>query len=67
MAPTFHELKHMTVAEMRDLASENEHEALQGYSQMRKEQLLLRLRPNQLRRPPRCLQPQPGWMWSCKA
>ncbi len=40
MAHTFEELKHMTVAQMRDLAATLEHEALTGYTQLKKQQLL---------------------------
>ena len=40
MAHTYEELKHMTVAQMRDIAAGNEHEALQGYTQLRKAELL---------------------------
>lgn len=40
MAPTYEELKKMTVAKLREMASEMEHEALQGYSQLKKEQLI---------------------------
>ena len=40
MAHTFEELRHLTVAQMRELASGIEHDALQGHSQMRKEDLL---------------------------
>ena len=40
MAHTYDELKHMTVAELRDIAAGIEHEALQGYTQLNKEHLL---------------------------
>ncbi|MFC1574208.1 hypothetical protein ACFL30_03410 [Candidatus Latescibacterota bacterium] len=40
MEHTYEELKKMTVAQMRKIASEVEHEAVQGYTQMHKEQLL---------------------------
>jgi hypothetical protein len=40
MAYTFDELKHKTVAELREIASATEHEALQGYTQLNKEHLL---------------------------
>jgi hypothetical protein len=43
MAYTFEELKHKTVAELRDIAKGNEHEALQGYTQLNKEHLLVAL------------------------
>ncbi len=41
MAHTYHDLKEMTVAQMREVASELEHEAVQGYTQLNKEHLLL--------------------------
>jgi DNA-binding IclR family transcriptional regulator len=41
MAHTFEELKSMTVAQLRELAKESDHEAVKGYSTMHKEQLLL--------------------------
>ena len=40
---TFEQLKHKTVAELRDIAKGNEHEALQGYTQLNKEHLLIAL------------------------
>ena len=40
MAYTYDELKHKTVAELRDIAAGIEHEALQGYTQLNKEHLL---------------------------
>jgi hypothetical protein len=40
MAHTYHELKEMTVAQLRDMAKELNHEAVQGYSQMNKDHLL---------------------------
>jgi DNA-binding IclR family transcriptional regulator len=40
MAHTYQELKEKTVAELRELAKEIQHEAVQGYSQMNKERLL---------------------------
>ena len=40
MAHTYEELKHKTVAELRDIAAGIEHEALQGYTQLNKEHLL---------------------------
>ena len=40
MAHTFDELKHMTVAQLREIASEVEHEAVSGYTQLNKEKLL---------------------------
>lgn len=38
--PTFEELRTKTVAELRAMAKDIEHEALQGYSAMRKDVLL---------------------------
>ena len=43
MEYTFEELKHKTVAELRDIAKGNEHEALQGYTQLNKDHLLVAL------------------------
>lgn len=40
MAHTYDELKKKTVAELRDLAKEVQHEAVQGYTQMNKDHLL---------------------------
>lgn len=40
MAYTYDELKHKTVAELREIAATSEHEALQGYTQLNKEHLL---------------------------
>ena len=40
MPHTFEELKKKTVAELRNIAGEMEHEAVQGYTQMNKEHLL---------------------------
>ena len=40
MAHTYEELKKKTVAELRQLASELDHEAVQGYTQLNKEHLL---------------------------
>ncbi len=40
MAYTYHELKEKTVADLRDIAKDLTHEALQGFSQMNKEHLL---------------------------
>jgi hypothetical protein len=40
MAPTYEELKKKTVAELRDLAKDLQHEAVQGYTQMNKDHLL---------------------------
>ncbi|HEX6044712.1 MAG TPA: hypothetical protein VFZ22_09520 [Pyrinomonadaceae bacterium] len=43
MAYTFEELKHKTVADLRDIAKGIEHEAVQGYTQMNKDHLLVAL------------------------
>ena len=43
MAHTYEELKHKTVAELRDLAKATEHEAVKGYTQMNKDHLLVAL------------------------
>ena len=40
MAHTYHELKQMTVVQLREMAKELNHEAVQGYSQMNKDHLL---------------------------
>src|SRR4030095_8892350 len=40
MAYTHHELKHKTLAELRDIAKDIEHEAVQGYTQLNKEHLV---------------------------
>jgi hypothetical protein len=40
MAYTYHELKAKTIAELRDIAKDVEHEAVQGHSQMNKDHLL---------------------------
>jgi len=37
---TYEQLRHKTLAELRDMAQGNEHEAVQGYTQMNKEHLL---------------------------
>jgi len=41
MEHTFEELKKKTVAELREIAKTIEHEAVQGYSQLNKEHLLV--------------------------
>jgi hypothetical protein len=41
MSFTFEELKHKTVAELRDIAKGIDHEAVQGYTQLNKEHLLV--------------------------
>jgi len=40
MAHTYEELKHKTVAELREIAAGVQHEAVQGYTQLHKDQLL---------------------------
>jgi DNA-binding IclR family transcriptional regulator len=40
MAYTYEQLKEKTVAELRDIAKDVHHDAVQGYSQMHKERLL---------------------------
>ena len=40
MAYTYHDLKLKTVQELRDLAKDVQHDAVQGYSQMNKDHLL---------------------------
>ncbi|MEW6321572.1 MAG: hypothetical protein AB1635_10845 [Acidobacteriota bacterium] len=40
MAHTYEELKHMTVAELREIAKGLAHDAVQGYTQMNKDHLL---------------------------
>lgn len=37
---TYEQIKHMTVAQLRDLASDLEHPAVKGYSQLRKDDLI---------------------------
>ena len=41
MAFTYEELKHKTVAELREIAKDIEHDAVQGYTQQNKEHLLV--------------------------
>ena len=43
MAHTYEELKGKTVAELREIAKEIEHEAVKGYSQLNKDHLLVAL------------------------
>jgi hypothetical protein len=43
MAFTFHELKGKTVADLREIAKGIQHEAVQGYTQLNKEHLLVAL------------------------
>jgi hypothetical protein len=40
---TYEQLKHKTVAELRDIAKDIEHEAVQGYTQLNKEHLIVAL------------------------
>ena len=40
MAYTYHELKEKTIQELRDIAKDVKHDAVQGFSQMNKEHLL---------------------------
>ena len=40
MAYTYEELRHKTVAELREIAKGIQHDAVQGYSQMNKDRLL---------------------------
>jgi hypothetical protein len=39
----YNDLKHMTVAQLREIANGNEHEALKGYTQLNKDHLVLAL------------------------
>ena len=43
MEHTFEDLKKRTVADLREIAKDLEHEAVQGYSQLNKEHLLVAL------------------------
>jgi hypothetical protein len=40
MAYTYEELKHKTLADLREIAKNTEHDAVQGYTQMNKEHLV---------------------------
>ena len=40
---TYEQLRHKTLAELRDMAKSSEHEAVQGYTQMNKEHLVVAL------------------------
>jgi DNA-binding IclR family transcriptional regulator len=40
LAYTYHELKEKTIQELREIAKDVQHDAVQGYSQMNKEHLL---------------------------
>ncbi|HEU4712645.1 MAG TPA: hypothetical protein VFS76_13820 [Pyrinomonadaceae bacterium] len=41
--PTYEELKHKTLADLREMAKGIEHDAVQGYTQMNKDHLLVAL------------------------
>ena len=43
MAYTYEELKHKTLAELRDIAKDMQHDAVQGYTQLNKEHLVAAL------------------------
>ena len=43
MEITYEQLRHKTVAELREMAKGSEHEAVQGYTQMNKEHLVTAL------------------------
>src|SRR5438105_2395968 len=43
MAYTYEQLKKMTVVQLRDIAKTTEHEALQGYTQLNKDHLIVAL------------------------
>src|SRR5215217_5998045 len=43
MELTYEQLRHNTLAELRDMAKDSDHEAVQGYTQMNKEHLLVGL------------------------
>ena len=43
MSHTYEQLRHKTVAELRDIAKGIEHEAVQGYTQLNKEHLIVAL------------------------
>jgi hypothetical protein len=43
MAYTYEELRHKTLAELRDIAKDMTHEAVQGYTQLNKEHLVVAL------------------------
>jgi len=43
MSYTYEQLKHTKVADLRDIAKGLDHEALQGYTQLQKDQLVLAL------------------------
>ena len=43
MPYTYEQLKHKTLAELRDIAKDIDHEAVQGYTQLNKEHLIIAL------------------------
>jgi len=43
MAFTYHELKEMNIGQLREIAKDLKHEAVQGYTQLNKEHLLVAL------------------------
>ncbi len=43
MAFTYHELKEKNITQLRDIAKDLQHEAVQGYTQLNKEHLLVAL------------------------
>ncbi len=43
MELTYEQLRHKTLAELREMAKGSEHEAVQGYTQMNKEHLIVAL------------------------
>ena len=43
MAYTYEQLKHMTLAQLRDIAKDTDHEAVQGYTQLNKDHLIVAL------------------------
>jgi len=43
MAYTYEELRHKTLAELRDIAKDIQHDAIQGYTQLNKEHLVIAL------------------------
>lgn len=43
MAYTYEELRHKTLAELRDIAKDIQHDAVQGYTQLNKEHLVAAL------------------------
>ena len=53
MTHTYEALKKKTIAELREIAKDIEHEAVQGYTQLNKEHLLPAGARNRLARAPR--------------